>query len=91
MFELLMMGLAGTGAVAGFAKTRSFVRDRLRFVDAIHRRVAPWIAGGGAALVAAPIVALLPVLGTGAALLFGVAVGYGVVKGRRDLQRLPPG
>lgn len=91
MFELLMMGVAGTGVVVGFAATRSFVRERLRFVDAIYRRWAPWVAGAGAALAAAPVVWILPVLGTGTALVFGAAVGYGVVKGRRDLRRLPPG
>lgn len=90
MLELLMLGLAGTGAVAGFAKTRSFVRERLRFVDAIHRGVAPWIAGAGAALAAAPVVAVLPVLGTGTALVFGASVGYGVVRGRRDVRKRLP-
>lgn len=91
MFELIMMGLAGTGVVAGFAATRAFVRERLRFVDAVYRRSAPWLAGAAAAIAAAPIVWILPVVGTGTAVVFGAAVGYGVVKGRRDLLRLPPG
>lgn len=91
MFELMMLGLAGTGAVAAFAKTRSFVRERLRFVDAIHRRWAPWLAGAATALAAVPLVWLLPVLGGGTAALLGVAVGYGVVRGRRDVLRLPSG
>lgn len=91
MFELLMLGLAGTGAVTAFAKTRSFVRERLRFVDAIHRWSAPWLAGGAAALAAAPVVWLLPVLGAGTAVLLGAAVGYGVVRGRKDVLQLPSG
>lgn len=91
MIELLLMGLAGAGALAGYAKTRQFVRDRLQFVDAVHRRSAPYVAGGLAAVAAAPVAWLLPVIGGGSAVLFGAAVGWGVVKGRRDIARLPPG
>ncbi len=89
MFELVMLGLAGTGAVAAFAKTRSFVRERLRFVDGIHRWFAPWLAGAATALVASPLVWVLPVLGGGTAILLGAAVGYGVVRGRSDVRKLP--
>lgn len=91
MIEMLLLGTAGAGVVAGFVKTRQFVRDRLRFVDAVHRRWAPFAAGGAAALVASPVAAVLPVIGAGSALAFGAAVGWGVVKGRRDIGRLPPG
>lgn len=91
MIELILLGAAGAVAVAGYAKTREFVRDRLRFVDAVHRSSAPFVAGGLAAIAAAPLVWVLPVVGGGSAVLFGAAVGWGVVKGRRDIGRLPPG
>lgn len=91
MIELILLGLAGAGAVAGYAKSRQFVRERLRFVDAVHRRSAPFVAGGAAALAAAPVVWVLPVVGGGSAVLFGAAVGWGVVKGRSDIDHLPPG
>lgn len=91
MIELTLLGLAGAGILAGYAKTREFVRERLRFVDAVHRTPAPWVAGGAAALAAAPVAWVLPVIGGGTAVVFGAAVGWGVVKGRRDIGRLPPG
>lgn len=91
MIELIVFGLAGAGIVAGYAKTRSFVRERLRFVDAVYRPAAPFVAGGAATVAAAPLAWLIPFVGGGAALLFGAAVGYGVVRGRRDLRQLPPG
>lgn len=91
MLELVMMTLVAVGALAGYAATRKFVRERLRFVDAVHRGPAPFLAGAGAALLAAPLAWILPAVGTGAALVFGGAVGWGVVKGRRDHRQLPPG
>lgn len=91
MIELVMMILVGLAALAGYSKTREFVRERLRFVDAVQRGSAPFLAGAGAALLASPVAWLLPAVGTGAALVFGGAVGWGVVKGRRDIRQLPPG
>lgn len=82
----LMLWLAATGAAStgGFIAARRFVRDRLRFVDAAHKGSAPWIAGGVALLAAAPVVAVLPVVGAGTAFLVGASVGIGVAKGSRD-------
>lgn len=91
MIELIVFGLAAAGIVAGYARTRSFVRERLRFVDAVYRPAAPFVAGAVAAVAAAPLAWVVPFVGGGTAVLFGAAVGYGVVKGRRDLKQLPPG
>jgi len=91
MIDMLMVGVAGAGLFAGFTGTRRFVRDRLRYVDAVRKPSAPWVAGAVAALAASPVAWILPVLGAGTAVLFGVAVGAGVVKGRREFGRLPPG
>lgn len=84
MLELIGLLMTGTAAVGGFAVTRRLVRDRLRFVDAAHTSKAPWIAAGLAAIAAAPVVAVIPLVGTGTALLFGASVGYGVQKGRKE-------
>ena len=81
-------------ATLAYNAVRRFVRQRLRFVDAAHRKLAPWIAGVGTAVVTAPVVALVPVVGTGFALSLGLAVGLGVHAGSRDVQRgfheIPP-
>ncbi len=84
---------AGTGAVTvfGYLKSRQFVRERLRFVDAAQKPSAAVIAGVGAALVAVPVVVLLPVVGLPAAVIFGVGVGWGVHHGARDVRKRLPG
>lgn len=70
-------------ALLGFWQARRFVATRLRFVDAAHKPIAIAIAGVGAAIVAAPIVWLLPGFGVGTALLFGAGVAAGVAGGSR--------
>jgi hypothetical protein len=89
MIEILMLAAGGLVTVAGYIKTRQFVRRRLRFVDAVQKPVAPVAAGVVAAVVAAPVVWLLPVLGAGAAVVFGAGIGLGVLHGARDVKRLP--
>ena len=56
MLQLLLTVSAG---LAGFFLARSFVRNRLRFVDAIHSGLAPLVAGTLAFAFAWPL-ALLP-------------------------------
>lgn len=86
MLELIGLAAAGTAAVGGFVKTRSFVRRRLRYVDNVQRSSAPVVVGAVAALVAAPVVALLPLIGAGTALMFGVGVGAGTRAGAKDIR-----
>ncbi|HKJ93254.1 MAG TPA: hypothetical protein VJ957_08800 [Longimicrobiales bacterium] len=92
MLELIAIVVAGAAGIGGYVKTRQFVRERLRFVDAARNRTAPFLAGAAAMLAAAPVVWLLPVVGGGTALLLGVGVGVGVHRGARDIARLqlPP-
>ena len=87
MLELLLIGAAAGGIGAGYVKVRSFVRDRLRFVDVVHSKRAPMVVGTVATLAAGPIVWLLPVIGGGTALAFGIGVGLGVSHGARDVER----
>jgi predicted lysophospholipase L1 biosynthesis ABC-type transport system permease subunit len=87
----LLSFLAGTVlAMVGYAQARSFVTRRLRYVDAVHTAFAPFIAGIAAALIASPIVAIVPYVGAGTALSFGIAVGAGVAAGSRDVRRRLP-
>ncbi|MFL5582769.1 MAG: hypothetical protein ACJ8AO_20585 [Gemmatimonadaceae bacterium] len=85
MFGLIALGATVAVALIGYFQSRRFVRERLRFVDAVVQgRWAPFAAAAGAALIAWPVVALLPLVGTGTALLFGASVGIGVAHGSRD-------
>jgi hypothetical protein len=74
-------------AIVGYAQARAFVQGRLRYVDAVHSKLAPIIAGVGAALLALPLVAILPFIGPGTALAFGFSVGAGVLAGSREVRR----
>jgi hypothetical protein len=82
MPQLLITLAAG---IAGFILARSFVLRRLRFVDAVHSRIAPLVAGCVAALVAWPAV-LLPLVTLITALTFGVGTGLGTASGARALR-----
>jgi hypothetical protein len=82
MPHLLITLAAG---IAGFILARSFVRRRLRFVDAVHSPVAPLIAGFMAALIAWPAV-LLPMVTLSTALVFGIGTGLGTASGARALR-----
>ena len=86
MFEIIGLALTGAATFFGYTQSRGFVRTRLRFVDAVQRGGVPVLAGAAAFFAAAPIVGLLPLVGTGTALLFGTGVGFGVAHGRKDLQ-----
>jgi hypothetical protein len=87
----MLLWLVVTGAATGVAYvwTRSFVRDRLRFVDAVRAPAAPLIAGVATAALAVPIAALLPVITVASGVLVGVGVAAGVARGRTEPARLP--
>ena len=92
MFGMLAFAATAAAAIIGFMQSREFVRRKLRYVDASLNPFAPLIAGGGAFLIALPIVAFVPLIGAGTALLFGASVGFGVAAGQKDIRRsLPPG
>ena len=76
----LILGAAALGS--GFVFTRSFVRQRLRFVEAAQKPSAPVVAGVIAAAAALPVAAL-PIITVGTALAFGVGVGTGWASGQR--------
>lgn len=92
MIEFLLGLTASTAAaVFGYSRARRFVGERLRYVDAVNHPATPILAGAAATAVAVPVVALLPIVGAGTALVFGVSVGMGVASGRGEIRRsLPP-
>ncbi len=73
--------------VAAFAVSRRFVRERLRFVNAVQRRSAPLVAGAGAFAVGSLIALVLPFVGMLSALGLAAAVGLGVSAGAKDIRR----
>jgi hypothetical protein len=83
------IGLAITAfaTIVGFWQARQFTQNKLRFVDAVHRPGTSVIAGVGAALIAAPVVWLLPLVGIGTALLFGAGVALGVNSGAKEIRK----
>jgi hypothetical protein len=80
--DLIWVGVTGAASIFGYIQSR-------RFVDAVQKPVAPVVAGGTAALLAAPVVWLLPIIGAGTAVIFGLGIGAGVHHGARDVKRLP--
>jgi hypothetical protein len=87
MLELILL-IAKVALVIGvFAAARRFVRDRLRFVDSVQNKLAPWIAGAVTTLVALPVVAVLPFVGLWTAVSVGIGAGAGVFSGARDVRQ----
>lgn len=92
MFGFITLIIAAAAALVGYTQARAFVSERLRYVDAAQSGIAPVIAGFGAALIGGAVAGLLPFIGGGTALLFGVSVGMGVASGQKSIRRaLPPG
>ena len=81
MLEIIGVAAAGAAAVAGHLKSKEFVARRLRYTSFVENPAFGVFAGVGAAIVAAPLVALIPFVGAGTALAFGVGVGTGVSMG----------
>ncbi len=87
MLTLLAAGVAGAAGIFGHYKARSFVARRLRFTSLVEKPALGVVAGVAAAVVAAPVVAFIPVIGAGTALVFGAGVGTGAALGAQDAKR----
>lgn len=83
---LLAVAITLVVTALGHKYAREMVSNRLRYVPAAQSGIAPVVAGVGAALLAIPLVALLPIVGLGTALVFGLAVGMGAHAGARDVK-----
>jgi hypothetical protein len=84
-FAINMMIIAGV-ALVGFIVAKTFVRRRLRFVDAVYGPLAPLTVGVLAAGLAWPF-ALLPIITGTTAVIFGIGAGMGTASGVRALKR----
>lgn len=85
MIELLGLGIAGVVGVLGHLRTRDFTWRRLRYTKVGENPELSGVAAGvGATLLAAPVVALLPVVGAATALALGAGVGTGIIRGARE-------
>jgi hypothetical protein len=82
MIQILLTAIAG---IAGYLLSRSFVRRRLRFVDAVYSPLAPLIAGVVAAILVWPL-ALLPAVTPVTVILFGIGTALGTASGVRALR-----
>ena len=90
-FFWLLVSIAISLAVTsfGFMVARRYVRDRLKFVDAVHTMKAPIIAGLVGWALMMPITVLPFVgslIGTGTAIVFGLSVALGVRAGAKDIK-----
>jgi uncharacterized MnhB-related membrane protein len=70
-------------------KSRSFVGQRLRYTNIVETPALGLWAGVGATILAAPVVALLPIVGAGTAIVIGAGVGTGVALGVKDTKEPP--
>lgn len=84
MIELL---IAGGASALSYIKSRDFTRDRLTYVDTAQSRTAAIVAGTVTTLAAAPVVALLPIVGGVTAVALGGGVGYGVYRGQSAIRK----
>jgi len=84
--ELIPIGIAGAGAVYGHIKSRKFVRRRLRYTSWVEKPYLGLVSGVATAVIAAPMVGLIPFLGLGAstAMIIGAGVGTGVSMGAKE-------
>ena len=83
MLSLLFFLVTLVAVVSAFAVSRRFVRERLRFVNAVQRPSAPLIAGAGTLAVGSLLALVLPFVGMFTAASLAVAVGLGVSTGAR--------
>ena len=89
MLGLIAAGIAGAAGVVGHIKSRSFVGQKLRYTSIVEKPALGLWAGVGAVVVAAPVVALLPLVGPGTAIALGAGVGTGVALGVHDTKEPP--
>jgi len=87
MLGLLSLAITLGAAWFGYGTARRFVRERLRYVEGALSAGAAVVAALGAAIIAWPVVWLLPLVGGGTALAFGISVGLGARAGASDVKR----
>ncbi len=89
MFELIAAGIAGVIGVGGHIKARQFVARKLRYTNIVEKPLLGLWAGLATTVIAAPLVAVLPIVGAGTAIFVGAGVGTGVALGVKDTKGPP--
>lgn len=87
LFTLVGFVVTAGAAIFTFGMAREYVRNRLRYVDAIRNPMVPWIVGFVSTVALLVVVAILPFVGAGSALLVGGATGLGTSSGVKALKR----
>lgn len=87
MLGLIGLAISFGASWFGYSTARRFVRERLRYVDAALSPGAAIMAGLIAAIVAYPVAWLLPIIGPGTAIVFGLGTGLGARAGAVDVKR----
>ncbi len=84
MLGLISLAVAGTAGVLGHVKSKDWVRRKLRYTTFVEKPGLGIMAGAATAIAAAPLVAVLPLVGAGTALALGAGVGTGVALGAKE-------
>ena len=84
---LLSLIISAAAGLFMFGLAREYVRNRLRFVEAVRSPIAPWVAGFAVLLVMSPIAALLPLVTGFTAAVAGIATALGTASGVKALKR----
>lgn len=87
LFSLIGLVVTAAGGIFAFGLAREYVRNRLRYVDAVRHPLAPWVTWFVATIILIPVVAILPLVGAGTAVLVGGAAGLGTSSGVKALKR----
>ena len=84
-FLVTLVATIAVGLV-GFTLAKSYVKRRLRFVDAVYAPLAPVVAAVIGGLLAWPL-AILPFISAGMAAIFGIGTGLGTASAVKALKR----
>jgi hypothetical protein len=87
MLGLIGLAISFGASWFGYSTARRFVRERLRYVDAALSPGAAIMAGLIAAIIAYPVAWILPLIGPGTAIVFGLGTGLGARAGAVDVKR----
>ncbi len=88
MLGLIALTVSVLLAIFGHRASRDFTRRRLRYTRVAERPgVAGILAGIGVGVLSMPILAFVPLLGAGSAMLLGAGVGTGVAIGAGEPRR----
>jgi hypothetical protein len=87
LFSLIGLVVTAGAALFAFGSVREYVRNRLRYVDAVRNPIAPWLVWFVATVVLTPIVAILPLVHFATAVIVGGAAALGTSSGVKALKR----